>query len=337
MEAKSGLDIPRWFILNYIGITCHNMAKKVIDRFNVYHDCALEIFAPTYVVRDDKNGKIRMKTVNLTFHYVFVRGSFAEIKMLCGQNNGFSFMIDHGGAERYATVSDKEMANFKNIARAYKNCLPYFPLDEIDLEDGDLVEVVNGDFPGLVGFYMPKPKSNSGNIILKVFNKVGTIAFDVKATDVRVLEFSQKSTRANDQIDALVPHLLKALRFYKDSEALPISLISKLSIFCSRMGIVRLNNSKLNARLQAFLYGCNSILGNLQEAELAKTKFEKNKDAVTNEWTAALIRLIFAIIENDTDRLRNAQDSLKKLTPSSKSQRLLVEEYSFYTGIALAL
>lgn len=330
MELNSDFESPCWFVLNYVGLAFKDMCQKTVDRFNMSNDCDLELFAPTYVVRETKNGEVKMKTVNLTFHYVFVRGTSTDVKMLCSQQNGFSFLIDRSGSERYATVSDKEMANFKNIARAYRNCLPFFSLEDIDLEDGDLVEVINGDFPGLIGVYMPKPKSKSGNIILKVYNNLGTIAFDVKATDVRVLEFSHKSTRANDQLDAIVPHLLCALRHHKISEPLPPALVAKLSVFCSRMGIVRLNNRKLDARLQAVLFGCNAILGNNEDAELAKSRYDKLKDSVTNEWTSALISLIFAIIENDAGRLLNAQDSIKSLTPTSKVQQMLAEEYGFY-------
>ena len=332
IEAESCLENPRWFVLNYVGLAFQNMAKKAIDRFNVSQNCDLSLFAPTYVVREERCGEIRMRTVNLTFHYVFVRGTYADVKLLCSQNNGFSFLIDRSGSERYATVSDREMANFKNIARAYKNCLPYFPLDEIDLEEGDLVEVVRGDFPGLVGIYTPKARGNSGNIILNVYKKVGTIAFNVKATDVRVLEFSRKSTRANDQIDAVVPHLLKALRLYREVEALPTALIAKLTVFCNRMGVVRLNNRKLDVRLQALLYGCYVILGNSQEATLAKARYKKIEDVVTNEWTSSLIELIFAVTDNDAERLKSAQIRIKELTPSSKAQHMLAEEYTFYNG-----
>lgn len=330
MWVNPNSESPCWFVLNYVGLAFRDMTKKTVDKFNSSKECELELFAPTYVVRETKNGEVKMKTINLTFHYVFVRGTFTEVKMLCSQQNGFSFLIDRSGSERYATVSDREMANFKNIARAYRNCLPYFSLEDIDLEDGDLVEVINGDFPGLIGVYMPKPKSKSGNIILKVYNNVGTIAFDVKATDVRVLEFSHKSTRANDQLDAIVPHLLSALRLHKFSEPLPPALVAKMSVFCSRMGIVRLNNRKLDARLQAVLYGCNAILGNNEDARLAKSRYDKLKEAVTNEWTSAFISLIFAIIENDADRLTKAQACIKSLSPTSKAQQLLADEYAFY-------
>lgn len=330
MTAGAPIETPRWFVLNHIGFAFQDMAKKAVDRFNAGQHCQLELFAPTYVVREEKNGEIKMRTANLTFHYVFVRGSLDEVKKLCSQNNGFSFLIDRVSSARYATISDRDMANFKNIARAYKNCLPYFSLSEIDLEEGDLVEVVNGDFPGLIGTYMPRAKASSGNIILNVYNNVGTIAFNVKATDVRVLEFSRKSTRANDQIDAIVPHLLKALRNYNSSEALPPVLAAKLVVFCRRMEKAALNNRKLDAKLQAILYGCNHILGNHQGASEAKAKFEKIKEAVTNEWTSALIELVFSIIENDEVRLKNAQTGLKNQTHTSKAQHMIVEEYAYY-------
>ena len=332
MEAETAHESPCWFVLNYVGPAFRDMCKKAVDRFNRTQDRALELFAPTYVVREEKNGEIRMRTANLTFHYVFVHGRFPDVKMLCAQQNGFSFLIDRGSAERYATVSDRAMANFRNIARAYSNCLPYFSLEDIDLEEGDLVEVINGDFPGLIGMYMPRPKSKSGNILLSVCNNVGTIAFDVKATDVRVLEFSHKSTRANDQLDAIVPHLLSALRYHRASEALPAALAAKLSVFCSRMGVVRLETRKLDARLQAVLYGCNSVIGNREAAEKAKARYEKLKESVTNEWTQALVALIFAVIGGDESELRSIGERLTAMTPVSKSQRLLAEEYAFHTG-----
>ncbi|MDE5877721.1 MAG: hypothetical protein K2H47_09550 [Muribaculaceae bacterium] len=330
MAPDSRLDKPAWYVLNYIGGTIRNLAQKEVERFNSWNDTALELFAPTYVVREEKQGEIKFRTISLTFHYVFVKGTFAEVKRLCAQPNGFSFLIDHSSAERYAIIDDRQMVNFKNIARAYKNCLPYFPLDEIDLEDGDLVEVVKGDFPGLIGTFMPKAKSKTGNIVLNVYNKVGTIAFDVKATDVRVLEFSSHSTRANDQIDAFVPHLLNALRYFDRDEALPTALAAKLSVFCGRMDVAKLNNRKLDARLQVLLYAANHIIGNMPEAAKALAKYERVKDSVTNEWTKGVNNLILSVIAKDKDSLLSDYEKLKQLEPSSKAQQMVRTEYDYY-------
>lgn len=330
MSSGSCHDIPVWFVLNHIGGTLRDSARKAVDRFNSCNGTSLELFAPTYVVRDESRGEVGFRTVNLTFHYVFVKGTFAEVKRLCAQPNGFSFLIDHGSEGRYAVIDDRRMAHFKNIARAYKNCLPYFPLDEIDLEDGDLVEVVKGDFPGLVGTFMPNAKSKTGNIVLNVYNNVGTIAFNVKATDVRVLQFSSHSTRANDQIDAFVPHLLDALRHFYNDEALPTALAAKLAVFCGRMEVVRLNSRKLDARLQILLYAGNHIIGNMTGADKALGKFQRVKESVTNEWTKGLVNLILSVLARRVDSLETGYGKLMALGPSSKAQHMVIKEYERY-------
>lgn len=330
MSSDSRQNNINWYVLNFIGSSYRELPQKVVDRFNTANGLELELFAPTYVMREEKDGEVKFRTVNLTFHYVFVKGRFDDIKRLCSQPNGFSFLLDRSNEDRYAVIDDKRMMHFKNIARAYKNCLPYFSLEDVELEDGDLVEVVKGDFPGLVGYYMPNPKSKTGNIILNVFNNVGTIAFNVNVTDVRVLEFSKNSTRANDQIDAFVPHLLKALRYFNQNEPLPDTLAAKLSVFCGRMGVVRLNNRKLDAKLQMLLYAANCIIGNSLETEMACDKFQTVKDAVTNEWTQGMIELIFAIISKNPERLAARYDKLKSAPTLSKAQQMILSEYSYY-------
>lgn len=330
MASDSRPDKAAWYVLNYIGGAVKNAACREVERFNLWHGTSLELFAPTYVVREERGVEIKFRRISLTFHYVFVKGSFGEVKQLCGQPNGFSFLIDRGSSERYAVIDDRQMANFKNIARAYKNCLPYFPLNEIDLEDGDLVEVVKGDFPGLIGTFMPRAKSKTGNIVLNVYNKVGTIAFDVKATDVRVLEFSRRSTRANDQIDAFVPHLFKALRYFDRDEALPTALAAKLSVFCGRMEVARLNNRKLDARLQTLLYAASTITGNITEASKALAKYGRVRDSVTNEWTLGANNLILSVITKDKDSLVSGYERLRTLEASSKAQQMVKTEYAYY-------
>lgn len=334
MPADLHDNCPCWFVLNYINNTpSKNSAQNTVDRFNRQHDAKLELFAPTYVVRQEKDGQYRMKTVMLAFHYVFVYGHFSDIKNLCSLENGFSFLINHSSDERYAVINDSEMQHFKNIARAYENCLPYFPLDAVDLEEGDVVEVINGDFPGLIGTFMPKPKSKSGNVVLMVFNNVGTVAYNINVSDIRVLEFSTKSTRANDQIDAFTPQLLKALRHYHNNETLPHHLAAKLTIFCQRMEVARLNSNKLDAKLQALLYAANHILGNMTQAQTHKARFADKKSHISNVWTQAMTDLIFSIIDKDPDRRIRATKSIQNTPATSKAQISLVEELSHYNTL----
>lgn len=319
-----------WFVLNHIAPSPRHNAQKDVDRYNAGAHARLELFAPTYVVQETRNGQTHLRNANLTFHYVFVRGELPDVKALCGQDNGFSFLIDRGSGQRYAIVSDLDMANFRNIARAYHNCLPFYPLQDIDLDDGDLVEVVNGDFPGLVGRFMPKAKSKSGDIVLSIFQGVGTVAFNVRNTDVRVLEFSRHATRANDQIDAFVPHLLQAMRLFHAGEEIPQSLLAKLNVFASRMAVVKVNNRKLNAKLQALLYGANFILGDMTTANAVLTRYHELSASITNPWTAALTHLIFAVLATP-EVLDISSASLPETDKLSKFQLLISDQYEYYS------
>ena len=317
--------------------TSPDAARRTVERFNAANESCLELFAPTYVVREECAGNVRMRTIPLTFQYVFLRGSYDAVKRLCTAQNGFSFLIDRSSSEhRYAMISDQRMAHFRTIARAYSNCLPYFSLEDVDLEDGDEVEVVNGEFAGLIGTYIPTPRSKSGSIVLNVYNKVGTIAFNVRTSDVRVVRFSSRSTRANDQIDAFVPHLLAALRHYHAGEELPVALVAKLTMFCGRMGIVNISNRKLAARLQALLHVAFTLLGNVVEASRYRDRFEALKSCVTNRWTSALHELLFVVLSDSNDlrpRLNALLDQLPE--PGSRTQQQLLAEIRHYlTGIS---
>lgn len=151
-------DAIRWFVLNHIpgpGSSRISAVRRAVDTFNNRHSSCIELFAPTIVSASRIGARMICSEKPLTYHYVFIRGAYSEIKSLCQGSNGFSFVIDHGGGSRYATVSDRSMADFMTIARACRNTLPFFPLDSVELESGDLVEVVDGPFAGLVGYFIP--------------------------------------------------------------------------------------------------------------------------------------------------------------------------------------
>lgn len=324
-------DARRWYVLNHIVATpVRNAAQRTVNKFNDAEGVGLQLFAPSYVVREVKDGKVCLKRVHLTYHYLFLRGRLDDIKRLCSMDNGFSFLLNRCGEERYAVIDDQTMAGFQIIARGYENQLPYFALDDVDLEAGDIVEVVNGDFPGLVGTYIPKPKSRTGNIVLRVDQNLGTVAYDIKASDIRVIEFAKDSRRVYDQIDAFVPRLLRALRLFDAGEPLPHSLIAQLSVFCRRFEVVRLNNPKLEAKLYALLYVANLILGREDEARRFCELYGKRRASVSNPLTEALIALLTGVASNDRARLASGRKSLESADTDSKAARMLAEEYNHY-------
>ncbi|WP_286527970.1 hypothetical protein [Duncaniella freteri] len=324
----------KWYVLNYIPtsmVKSERSAVMTLQRFNNLVGTDLEIFAPKICSVVNAAGKNIKVERPLTYHYVFVKGESHLVKQLCGMTNGFSFVLNRGNTQRYAVVGDKQMSDFKRIADRYKNLLPFFSLEDIDLEDGDKVEVIEGDFPGLVGYYFPKNKSTSGNIVLKVTQNLGTIAYDIKAKYVKVLEFSKNSRRGYDQIDAFIPKLYSALRKYNSREKLTDAEISVLTIFSRRMEVVAFNNHKIEAKLSAILMVANRILGNYDAESCARERFEKRLNSITSVMTKAFVALITAVADNNVDVYREGRLMMSLSgDESSKAYMQLLGEYEFY-------
>ena len=127
------------------------------------------------------------------------------------------------------------------------------------------------------------------------------------------------------------------MRCYYSNEPLTTSLAAKMSVFCGRMEVVRLNNRKLDARLQILLYATYFIIGNTAAARVAYENYQRVADAVTNGWTKALIALIISILNRDISSFRAAYEQLQSLDATSKAQQMIVAEYDHYASVSGAV
>lgn len=331
-DSKEGF----WFVLNHIPALASRREKPddVVARYNAAAGADLRVFAPTFVEMDttgDGAGVRREKP--LLFHYVFVHGSEDRIKELCRQPNGFSLVMNHAGPGRYLTVSDSDMASFIIMARHYGNRLPCYATDEVSLEDGDLVEIVAGDFAGLRGRFRARKGARSGSVHIAVTNSFSAAVYDVRADYVRVIEFARDSKRAYDQIEAFVPRLYAALREFHATGAAGHSAIAPVEVFCRRFSEVRCDSPKLEAKLQLLLTAANRLLGDDVAARAARLRYARLDAAVTNVWTRALGCLAAGVLDRDPERLRIGFDSLgAPRAGESKSKTALRKEYDWYIG-----
>lgn len=253
----------RWYILTFIPASlsiARQHAQHWISLFNSRENTSLEVFAPRFIKYSPEDKK--ESSLPLTFHYVFVKGTEKELKRLCAAGFGFIFVLNKTkDEERYATISEADMLSFKIIASHYSNALPYFSLEDTKLEEGDLVEVIDGDFPGLKGRYFPKPKSPYGSIILKVSQNLGTVVYDIHVKSLRILEFAKGSRRCYDRIDAILPLLNSAQEKYRKGESLTEKEITELTIFHRRMERVKLPGARLRDKLSSILTSITTMLG----------------------------------------------------------------------------
>lgn len=325
-----------WFVLNHIPAPGSRREKpdEVVARYNAAAGADMHVFAPTFVEMSLTGAGAGVRREKpLLFHYVFVRGTEDDVKSLCRQPNGFSLVMNHAGPGRYLTVSEADMASFIIIARHYGNRLPCYATDEVSLEEGDLVEIVAGDFAGLRGRFRARKGARSGSVHIAVTNSFSAAVYDVRAEYVRVLEFARDSKRAYDQVEAFVPRLYAALREFHERGSCGLSAIAPVEVFCRRFSSVRCDSPKLDAKLQLLLAAANRLLGDVAAAGAAARRYGKLDSAVTNVWTRALGCLAEGVLDRDPERLRRGLALLGAPGPGeSRSKTALRKEYDWYLG-----
>lgn len=331
MSESLKTDGKQWYVLNFINKLGKLTPQKYIDVFNK-EGHSLELFAPIIRPAHVINGQVKYVEKLLTFFYVFVRGTFDEIKELCSRpDNNLSFVLDRSSANKYGIISDADMENFKIIARAYSNTIPFFDIKNIELAEGDLVEVVDGECAGLKGTFMPKSRSNKGNLVIAVTAALGAVVWDVDAKYIRILEFAHDTRRQYDLVDSFIPKLFPVLRKFHAREELSDKEKSILTVFNQRMGVVAPSNPKAEAKLLAVLMCVQFILGDLAGLRSSQLRYEKRKASLTNVWTQALIELILSTVLGDKSRLKEAYESIRETTNKlSNTQKQLLEEYRYY-------
>lgn len=285
---------PRWYLLNFIAPAMRRkeMLTRRIQLFNSTNGTDLKVFAPEIVEAERRKGEIHFVSRPFIYHYIFVHGSLDQLKRLCGAGEGLSFVINRNPSTsegRYQTISDSAISAFRIIARAYSNRLPYYHPTDIQLLEGDEVEVVSGQFTGLKGTFIARKGTQNGHIVVQANQQLGSIAYDIKADTIRILRFAKDSRRAYDQIDAFVPRLLEALEAYRADRPLTPAQSAPLHIFTRRFSATEIPGAKLDAKLQALLATAHRILGNESAAEEARARYEKRLPHVTNPRTRELL------------------------------------------------
>lgn len=218
-------------------------------------------------------------------------------------------LVSAASSARYVYLSDAEIQAFRIIARAYSNRLPYYRPTDIDLIDGDEVEVVSGPFAGLKGTFIARRGTPHGNIVVNATGQIGSIAYNIKADTIRILRFAKDSRRAYDQIDAFLPKLRAALEVYRANQSLTPAQAAPLNIFTRRFAVTDIPGAKLDAKLQALLAVANEILGNREAAAQAMERYRKRLPHVTNPATIALLRELIPSPDDYTASPRTTADT----------------------------
>jgi len=265
---------------------------------------------------------------------VFVKGSHNDVKRLCSEPNGLSFVLDRSKlVPQPMTATDEEINSFRIIAQSLAGRLPVILASQVDLADGDQVEVITGPFQGLGGTFHPRQGSSYGTLTVTSGAGLTALVTDIHVSQLRVVKFADMTKRPYDIIDAFTPRLMVALRSYGTGKSLDAQTIAPLISFTRRLDGTGISNPKLDAKLQLHLLGAYTILGDRNRARQSRQRYEARREQLTNPQTLALAYLITGIIDNDHSKIKQSRHILKPLK-STAANKMLQNELNFWDDLS---
>lgn len=323
-----------WHVLYLNGGTHASVAaraRRLVDTYNanatadaskapdapVADPGPVELFAPVIAAYTHNDGRVTRRERALTYQYIFVRATTAQIRALCAIHRALVPVMNPDNTHTYAVVADTAMDAFRRIAAAMRNSLPLYDIRDLALEEGDLVEIAEGPFAGLRGIYIPRRASTSGNIVIRATEGLGAVLYDVRARYVRVLRFSPHTRRAYDQTDAILPRLFAALRLHTDHKPLPDNLITHLTVFIRRMENAQIPGDKARARLLAILAAAATVLADDTRAAAFRARLSRLTPAVTSPLTLSLLTLLTATATPSSSSPATPETTTPTLNPPS--------------------
>lgn len=174
----------------------------------------VEYFMPTCFTMSNLFGRARMSRRKLIGNYIFIHDSYKNI-LEAKRVMESLWLLPHPdhreGRRQFMTISDHDMALFKAIAKAYSNELPCLPIGAVDLEEGDKVEIVGGEFDGMCGTLQCSQGRMGGKVLMTIGNLFIAVTPDIRPQFIRILQFGKGNRHPYRLFEAHVPRALQAL------------------------------------------------------------------------------------------------------------------------------
>lgn len=345
-DGKVGMgtnEPPHWYVLTVLrsGIRACDRVAASVEEFNARSGAQLECFAPTFIDMASCAGRPGRIRKPLLYNYIFIRGTLQELRRFHTAHPVYNLLPigeKREAATDYRYVPDPEMAHFKQIARAYENAVPCYPPSEIDLEHGDKVRIIGGQFSGVEGVLLSQQGRDGGRVLVKITDMLAVETLDIRPEYLQIIEFAHGSKHLYDKLDSYLPRIRRVLAarlLRKEPEPKDLASVHG---FLARYGNVTLPPAaKIRRKYTALLMLSHHVLGRTAEYERCRqTCMELLPQTTHAETRAMTLGMLYAC----TRELRWLQEARAIVAgwgdPSqySPAQRTIAEELATYERAA---
>jgi len=302
----------------------------------------VEYFLPTCVERTSMFGTPAVRRRKLVGNYVFVRDTYSSILEIKAMMSSL-WLLPHPDRNqdkhRFMTISDGDMAIFMSIARAYANELPCYPLDSVDLEEGDKVEIVGGEFDGMCGTLQCSQGRNGGKVLMAIGNLFLVATPDIGPQYIRILQFGKGNRHPYRQFESHMPRVIQALHHARNKgndRGLTTDDIAAMTVFTGRFEALKpatVNIASQHATLMLMSY---AALGDHEHVAKWDARCRDILPRVKSD-TQRAWQLAFMFAATGDETLRSQAQSIVStwtITPHDRKRPLVVNALSTFSTTA---
>ena len=336
----------QWYVLK-----CRRQILKsrdILHELRKSHAEDFEFFLPTRFVVEQVGGRRRRVEKAVAFNFAFVNCRYALLRQLV-EDYAHLFLLQYRrmgqsdtpclAKDRLLVVPDAEMEMFMRTIGAYDGTVPALLPEEADLEKGDRVRIIGGQFDGVEGILVTRQGKDGGRVLVKVSEVMCVPTLEIEPEYIEVLEFAPESRHLYKKFDSYIQkirHTLKACLYHEMGLSLPPAAGEHLraayantgkgqteaAMFLRRFGNFHPATLNQRARKLVFLLMSYKVTGQVKAINdlLAETEdFDRHLTAVTQQ---AFLRVYLYAVSGQRRHLELASQAVKALENAKKSDLL---------------
>ncbi len=292
----------------------------------------VEYFLPTIIVYRETSRGQAVKNKKLLERYVFVHAGISDIFEMKRQYPSMLLLprkdrLD-SGERKYLSVPDGEMEMFRRIAHCYSNEVPCYRPGDIDLEAGDLVRVIGGQWDGIEGTLVTQRGRDGGKVVLQLNGLFLVPTMEIEPRFIQIISFGKGNRHPYRKFEAHLPRAVKALTNLFDQGTLSPDDIAAMTTFTARFEALEpatLNVASSHAALMLMSY---RALGDQQSCERYHAQCQRMADRITSSTQLGLhLAMMYAATGRQDlgQRLHLIVDEWQPIQPSQQKKRSVAE------------
>jgi len=238
----------------------------------------IEYFLPTHTVLCNVGGQQRRVERPLAFNFIFVRDTYERARDFCRDRAELRLHVVYNRkplhdkeAASPLVIYDRQMEMFQQAISFYSGTeIPFVKPEEMELEKGDQVRIIGGQFSGLEGVLISQKGKDGGRVVVSLSNVIAIRTLEIEPEYLQILKFGKDNKHFYKHLDSYIPRLERV--YALKGTKINAKDLTPVETFVRRFSMLETDTINSQAKVLTLLHASHSVLGNAEEALEVKNK-----------------------------------------------------------------